>query len=109
MRDAPLVTVCLPHWQALSLIRPCLRSIRKHTRPGQVHVVVVDNGSRDESLDYLRGPNVSSFRYRVEKGQATKVKSEAFRFEKINDSARTCNIRGRWHGILCSMDEKICK
>ena len=55
MSEGPLVTVCVPHWQALTLIRPCLRAIRKHTLPGLAHVVVVDNGSRDASLDYLRG------------------------------------------------------
>jgi glycosyltransferase involved in cell wall biosynthesis len=32
----------------------CLRSIRKHTRNDEVEVIVVDNGSKDDSLDYLR-------------------------------------------------------
>ncbi|MCA8923389.1 MAG: glycosyltransferase family 2 protein [Planctomycetes bacterium] len=54
MSESPQVTVCVPHWQALTLIRPCLRALRKRTRPGLAHVIVVDNGSRDESLDYLR-------------------------------------------------------
>jgi glycosyltransferase involved in cell wall biosynthesis len=51
----PLVTICIPHWQSRSLITPCLRSIRKHSRQYDVEIIVVDNGSRDESLDYLRG------------------------------------------------------
>lgn len=32
----------------------CLRSIRKHTQDVPIEVIVVDNGSRDDSLDYLR-------------------------------------------------------
>ncbi len=32
----------------------CLRSIRKHSGKYDLDVIVVDNGSRDDSLDYLR-------------------------------------------------------
>jgi GT2 family glycosyltransferase len=32
----------------------CLRAIRKYTKAVPIEVIVVDNGSRDESLDYLR-------------------------------------------------------
>lgn len=48
------ITICIPHWQVKRYIRLCLRSIRKHSRKYNVEVIVVDNGSRDESLDYLR-------------------------------------------------------
>ncbi|MEZ6188536.1 MAG: glycosyltransferase [Planctomycetota bacterium] len=51
----PQVSVCVPHWQAQVLIQPCLRALRKHTEPGRLEVIVVDNGSQDASLDYLRG------------------------------------------------------
>lgn len=51
------VTIGIPHWQIKPLVMPCLRSIRKHSRKYDVKVIVVDNGSRDESLDYLRGLN----------------------------------------------------
>lgn len=50
----PRVTVCIPHWQVETYIKPCLRSIRRHSDCGDVEVIVVDNGSRDGSLDYLR-------------------------------------------------------
>jgi glycosyltransferase involved in cell wall biosynthesis len=50
----PLVTICIPHWQVRGLIALCLRSIRKHSRKYDLEVLVVDNGSRDDSLDYLR-------------------------------------------------------
>ena len=33
----------------------CLRSIRRHTRDVDIEVIVVDNGSNDASLEYLRG------------------------------------------------------
>ena len=50
----PKITVCIPHWQVYSYITVCLRSIRKHSQKYDLEVIVVDNGSRDESLDYLR-------------------------------------------------------
>lgn len=50
----PLVTICIPHWQVQSYMTACLRSIRKHSTKYNLQVIVVDNGSRDESLDYLR-------------------------------------------------------
>jgi glycosyltransferase involved in cell wall biosynthesis len=51
------VTICIPHWQVKPLLLPCLRSIRKYSQQYDVKVMVVDNGSADESLDYLRGLN----------------------------------------------------
>ena len=50
----PSVTISMPHWQVKPLLMPCLRSIRKHSGNYDLKVIVVDNGSRDDSLDYLR-------------------------------------------------------
>lgn len=50
----PKITLCVPHWQVIEYIRPCLRSIRKHSQGEDVEVLVIDNGSKDASLDYLR-------------------------------------------------------
>jgi glycosyltransferase involved in cell wall biosynthesis len=50
----PSVTLCIPHWQAEPFIKLCLRSIRRHSQKYTLEVIVVDNGSRDASLDYLR-------------------------------------------------------
>ena len=51
----PRVTVCIPHWESRVLAVPCLRSLRAHATPhAELEVLVVDNGSRDGSLDYLR-------------------------------------------------------
>jgi GT2 family glycosyltransferase len=47
-------TICVVNYKTLDLTRVCLRSIRKYT--GFPHeVLVVDNDSRDASLDYLKG------------------------------------------------------
>ncbi|MGE3316996.1 MAG: glycosyltransferase family 2 protein [Planctomycetaceae bacterium] len=48
------ISICIPHWQVLGYIQPCLRSIRKHSEQYDIDVIVVDNGSKDESIDYLR-------------------------------------------------------
>ncbi|MFP4034017.1 MAG: glycosyltransferase family 2 protein, partial [Desulfovermiculus sp.] len=50
----PKVTICIPHWQVKRYITLCLRSIRKYSQKYDVQIIVVDNGSQDESLDYLR-------------------------------------------------------
>lgn len=47
------VTICVVNYKTLELTRLCLRSIRKFTHY-PYEVIVVDNGSADESLDYLR-------------------------------------------------------
>jgi len=47
------VTICLVNYKTDELTRLCLRSIRKYTHYPH-DVIVVDNGSGDASLDYLR-------------------------------------------------------
>ncbi len=51
MRDA---TIAIVNYQTPQLTRLCLRSLRKFTDLSRVRVIVVDNSSKDESLDYLR-------------------------------------------------------
>lgn len=48
------ISICIPHWQVKALISICLRSIRKHSKNYDIEIIVVDNGSKDASLDYLR-------------------------------------------------------
>jgi GT2 family glycosyltransferase len=49
----PLVSIGIVHYQTCQLVKLCLRAIRKLTHI-PYEVIVVDNGSRDESLEYLR-------------------------------------------------------
>jgi glycosyltransferase involved in cell wall biosynthesis len=51
---SPRITICIPHWQVRDMVSICLRSIRRYSRRYDLEVIVVDNGSRDDSLDYLR-------------------------------------------------------
>jgi len=46
-------TICVVNYKTLDLTRCCLRSIRKFTSY-PYEVFVIDNGSNDESLDYLK-------------------------------------------------------
>lgn len=50
----PLISICIPTWQVKQLMVPCLRSIRKYSSQYNIEVIIVDNGSKDDSLDYLR-------------------------------------------------------
>lgn len=54
MAANPLVSICIPHWQVRDMMAVCLRAIRRHSREYNYEVLVVDNGSKDESLDWLR-------------------------------------------------------
>ncbi len=66
----PLVSICIPHWQVKELVMPCLRAIRKFTQNIPIEVIVVDNGSKDESLSYLRS---LSWIKLIERGEKTPV------------------------------------
>lgn len=46
-------TICVVNYKTLDFTRLCLRSIRKFTKY-PCEVVVIDNDSKDESLDYLK-------------------------------------------------------
>lgn len=50
----PLVTILIPNYKTLELTTLCLRLIRKFTDQNKIEVIVIDNDSRDASLDYLR-------------------------------------------------------
>jgi GT2 family glycosyltransferase len=51
---AQKVTILIPNYKTLQLTKLCLRLIRKFTDPALAKVIVIDNDSRDRSLDYLR-------------------------------------------------------
>jgi len=51
---APRISICIPHWQVRDMMAICLRSIRRNSRRYDLEVIVVDNGSRDDSLGWLR-------------------------------------------------------
>ncbi len=46
-------TICIVNYKTLDLTKLCLRSIRKFTKY-PYEVIVVDNDSQDESLEYLK-------------------------------------------------------
>ncbi|MHC4727580.1 MAG: glycosyltransferase family 2 protein [Planctomycetota bacterium] len=48
--------ICIVNYKTPDLIRLCLRSIRKYTKY-PYEVIVVDNDSQDESLEYLKSLN----------------------------------------------------
>jgi hypothetical protein len=52
----PEVTILIPHYQTFDAIRLCLRAIRFFTSP-LPSVMVLDNGSKDQSFEYLRSVN----------------------------------------------------
>ena len=52
----PKATICVANYKTLDFTRLCLRSIRKFTKY-PYNVIVVDNNSQDDSLEYLKTLN----------------------------------------------------
>lgn len=48
------VTIIILTWNGLEYTRRCIESIRAHTRNVEYHLLVVDNGSSDGTLEWLR-------------------------------------------------------
>ena len=46
-------SVIIPNWNGKHLLKTCLASIEKQTFKN-FEVIVVDNGSRDSSVDYIK-------------------------------------------------------
>jgi GT2 family glycosyltransferase len=50
----PKVTILIPNYKTKTLTQLCLRLIRKNTDQNLIKVIVIDNDSQDDSLEYLR-------------------------------------------------------
>ena len=48
------VTIIIPNYKTPELTRLCLRSLRKYTDLAKARILVIDNDSADDSLEYLR-------------------------------------------------------
>ena len=65
MRDAPLVSVLLPVWNAAATLPACLASLRRQTHTNW-ECVLVDDGSRDASLAIARAHAARDSRIHVQ-------------------------------------------
>ena len=52
--SGPEISILIPNYKTPDITRLCMRLLRKHTDPARIHVIAIDNGSADASLDYLR-------------------------------------------------------
>jgi GT2 family glycosyltransferase len=59
--ERPLVSVIVVNWNGLAYLPECLESLAAQTY-APVEVIVVENGSTDGSLEYLRGQNEGRIR-----------------------------------------------
>ncbi|EKD72833.1 MAG: hypothetical protein ACD_45C00576G0002 [uncultured bacterium] len=50
----PQVTILIPHYKTLPLTKVCLQLLHKQTDLAKAKIVVIENGSQDDSLDYLK-------------------------------------------------------
>ncbi len=49
----PIVSIIIPHWNGIEVISECLESLQKTTYPN-MEIIVVDNNSTDNSVNYIR-------------------------------------------------------
>lgn len=52
MTKEPLVSVVIANWNGKSYLRECLSSLKNQTYP-HLEIIVVDNGSSDDSLEFM--------------------------------------------------------
>jgi len=50
----PAISAVIPTWNGLHLLEPCCRSLWETTSADELRIVVVDNGSTDGTVDWLR-------------------------------------------------------
>lgn len=51
------VTILVPNFKTMQITKLCLRLLRKYSDPEKVGIIVIDNDSQDESLEYLKQLN----------------------------------------------------
>lgn len=75
----PLVSICIPVWNGRGLAARAVASALSQTYPS-IEVVVVDDGSRDGTAEYLRqrfGTQIRLFRHRRNQGEALTTNTAA--------------------------------
>jgi len=47
-------SIIIPNWNSLNLLKKCLNAISKNTKRKNIEVVIVDNGSKDGSVEFMK-------------------------------------------------------
>lgn len=111
-----LVTILIPNYKTKELTKLCLRLLRKHTPKDLAKVIVIDNDSNDDSLDYLRSLSWITLIERKAIPGETPIQSHAraldMGLEKVNTpyvlSIHTDTLvkRADWLGFLLQQIEQ---
>ena len=51
MKKSPLVSIIILNWNGRELTKSCLESIRKNTDYSNYEIIVIDQGSKDNSIE----------------------------------------------------------
>lgn len=51
---SPILTILIPHYKTLSLLKLCLQYLKKYTDLNKVKVIVIDNNSADGTVEFLQ-------------------------------------------------------
>lgn len=79
-----MISICIPTYNRLPLLKQCLNSIFNGFRDYPYEVIIADGGSTDGTLEYLRGLDNDNFK-RIEQGKligATKACNACFKVAK---------------------------
>lgn len=68
------ITIIIPNWNGLAFLENCLSSLRQQTYRNY-NVIIIDNGSSDGSVEYIRGeyPNINLIECKLNRGFAAAV------------------------------------
>ena len=53
LSSQPLVTIVIPHFNGIEIISECLESLQNSTY-SNIEIIVVDNASMDDSINWLK-------------------------------------------------------
>ena len=92
-RNAPLVSICFLAYNSLErLTKPSIEAILKYTQDIDYELILIDNGSTDETFEYFKRLAVEKKKiYRV-----TKNIGGIFGFSQIENGFYDGNIRGKY-------------
>jgi len=54
MNTDPILTILIPHYKTLSLLKLCLQYLKKYTDLNKVKVIIIDNNSMDGTVELLQ-------------------------------------------------------
>lgn len=81
-KDSKALSVIIPNYNGLKYLKNCLNSLEK-VKSNNLNIIIIDNGSDDDSLEFLSGKWKSKFRSTTNSKSTSRSKSDSSDEDKI--------------------------